>query len=71
MGTLHGTAVRNRKAACVVFTDISSRLLHCDVCLYLAVQLCFISLCACMRDCKLVYFVVLAFLLDFCRSDQG
>ena len=71
MGTVHGTKCAIKRQLALYLRIISSRLLHCDACLYLAVQLCFISVCAYMRDCKLVYFVVLAFLLDLCRSDQG
>lgn len=71
MGTVHVTKYAIKRQLALYLRIISRRLLHCYVCLYLAVQLCFISLCAYMLDCKLVYFVVLAFLLDFCRSDQG
>jgi len=71
MGTAHGTKYAIKRQLALYLRIISSRLLHCDGCLYLAVPLCFFSLCAYMRDCKLVYVVVLAFLLDFYRSDQG
>lgn len=71
MDAVHGSEVGDLRLLEAYLWIVRNRLLHCDVCFSLAVQLCFISLCAYMRDCKWVYVVVLAFLLDFCRWDQG